>query len=306
MRYLYKYPQVAYPYQKLMEKNRQRAGQGLEYELLDTGVFDEDRYFDIFVEYAKADADDICIRIEAFNRGPRCCISFRIFGFGIHGAGPFRVRSLIGLIPLFAIDVLKEKDLQDFPEFRSDLNWFLDNSRDLVSRCCYTDETRNERRHILTVVDQDQLGRILRRVWDPEEFLSPAGILSLSKIHETHPFIYGEADVRYEPAEAIIKLKGGHSNWRGPVWFPTSYLLISALKMFGEAYGPEFVVDLPPSSSERPLSPTDTDRSTAIPPNSRKILTCAIAPCFMNTFTATTVPVWVQVTRRARRGWWRL
>ena len=88
MRYLYKYPQFAYTYQKLKEKNRQRSGQGLEYELLDTGVFDEDRYFDIFVEYAKADADDICIRIEAFNRGPRCCISFRIFGFGIHGAGP--------------------------------------------------------------------------------------------------------------------------------------------------------------------------------------------------------------------------
>ena len=96
MRYLYKYPQFAYPYQKLKEKNRQRSGQGLEYELLDTGVFDEDRYFDIFVEYAKADADDICIRIEAFNRGPRCCISFLIFGFGIHGAGPFRViRSLV-------------------------------------------------------------------------------------------------------------------------------------------------------------------------------------------------------------------
>lgn len=74
MRYLYKYPQVAYPYQKLMEKNRQRAGQGLEYELLDTGVFDEDRYFDIFVEYAKADADDICIRIEVFNRGPRTAL----------------------------------------------------------------------------------------------------------------------------------------------------------------------------------------------------------------------------------------
>ena len=75
-----------------------------------------------------------------------------------------------------------------------------------------------------------------------------AGIRSLSKIHETHPFIYGEADVRYEPAEAISKLKGGNSNWRVPVWFPTSYLLISALKMFGEAYGPEFVVDLPPTS----------------------------------------------------------
>ena len=104
----------------------------------------------------------------------------------------------------------------------------------------------------------------------------------------------------------ISKLKGGHSNWRGPVWFPTSYLLISALKMFGEAYGPEFVVDLPPTSSERPLSPTDADRSTAIPPNSRKIPTGAIASCFMNTFTATTVPVWVQVTRRAGRGWWRL
>lgn len=172
----------------------------------------------------------------------------------------FRVRSLVGLIPLFAIDVLKDEALKDFPEFLSNLNWFLRNRRDLVSRCCYTDETGDERRHILAVVDQDQLSRILKRVWDPDEFLSPGGIRSLSKIHETHPFIYGEADVRYEPAEAISKLKGGNSNWRGPIWFPTSYLLITALKTFGEAYGNEFVVDAP---DDDPLSPTEMARETA-------------------------------------------
>ena len=70
MKFLYKYPQAEYPYGRLIEENKRRQGQGLEYELLDTGIFDEDRYFDIFVEYAKVDPEDICIRIEAFNRGP--------------------------------------------------------------------------------------------------------------------------------------------------------------------------------------------------------------------------------------------
>ena len=92
MKYLYKYPQARYPYEWLVEENRRRGGQGFEFELLDTGIFDEDRYFDVFVEYAKASAEDLCVRIEAFNRGPEAAplhIS-RSSGFATPGAGPIR------------------------------------------------------------------------------------------------------------------------------------------------------------------------------------------------------------------------
>ena len=167
----------------------------------------------------------------------------------------FRVRSLVGLIPIFAIDVLNDDDHKQFPEFHHNLNWFLLNRRDLVRRCCYTEEQAGVRRHVLAIVDQDQLLRILRRVWDPDEFLSDGGVRSLSKIHATHPFVFGEKEVRYEPAEAISKIKGGNSNWRGPLWFPTSYLLISALQKFGEAYGPGFKVES--AGSDHALHPSE-------------------------------------------------
>lgn len=173
----------------------------------------------------------------------------------------FRLRSLVGLIPLFAIDVLHDLDLKQFPEFLGNLNWFLRNRNDLVSKCCYTDEQDGVRRYILAIVDQDQLARILPRVWDPDEFLSPFGIRSLSKIHADHPFVFGEKEVRYEPAEAVSKIKGGNSNWRGPLWFPTSYLLIHSLDKFGEAYGEDFLIEA--ANSKQPVHPSEMARETA-------------------------------------------
>jgi hypothetical protein len=93
LKYLYKYPQAEFPYVKLIEENRSRGGHGPEYELLDTGIFDDNRYFDVFVEYAKADPEDVCIRIEVFNRGPE---DAPIYGSGIHGRGEkSRGRSLL-------------------------------------------------------------------------------------------------------------------------------------------------------------------------------------------------------------------
>ena len=90
---LYKYPQTEFPYQKLIEENRARGGKGLEYELLDTGAFEGDRYFDVMIEYAKASAEDIAVRIEAFNRGPEdapAAIWFRSYGSAIRGHGRIR------------------------------------------------------------------------------------------------------------------------------------------------------------------------------------------------------------------------
>jgi len=93
---------------------------------------------------------------------------------------------------------------------------------------------------ILSIVDQHQLKRLLERLWNPDEFLSDAGVRSLSAYHRKNPFIFGNSRVGYEPAEEDIKLKGGNSNWRGPIWFPTAYLIVESLVKFGEAHGPQF------------------------------------------------------------------
>jgi hypothetical protein len=154
----------------------------------------------------------------------------------------FRVRSLVGLIPLLAIEVLREEDLAAFPDFAAHVAWFIRNRPELVGQACYTTQHEGRLRHVLSIVDQRQLSRILERLFDPEEFLSPAGLRSLSKVHAKHPFRFGEREVRYAPAEAEEKLKGGNSNWRGPIWFPTSFLLIESLVKFSDALGEGFAV----------------------------------------------------------------
>jgi hypothetical protein len=106
-----------------------------------------------------------------------------------------------------------------------------------------TVERNGEKVHILTIVDDKQLGRILERVWDPAEFRSDFGVRSLSKFHESHPFVFGDNTVTYEPAESVAKLKGGNSNWRGPVWMPTSFMMIESLRKLGKAYGHDFTIE---------------------------------------------------------------
>lgn len=154
----------------------------------------------------------------------------------------FEVRSMVGLIPLFAIEVLEESDLEPFPQFAANVDWFIRNRPDLVGDACYSETREGMRRHVLSIVDRAQLSRILEHLWDAEEFLSVAGIRSLSKRHEKEPFVFEGREVRYEPGEAASKIKGGNSNWRGPIWFPTSYLIVESLKKFGEAFGEDFAV----------------------------------------------------------------
>ncbi|HVE70322.1 MAG TPA: glucosidase, partial [Thermoanaerobaculia bacterium] len=155
---------------------------------------------------------------------------------------PFRVRSLVGLIPLYAVERLEEKWIEPFPSFRRDLEWFLRFRRDIVEHCVTTVEHDHDRTHVLAVVDQEQLQQLLARVVDPDEFLSPYGMRSLSKFHGQHPFVFADASVGYEPAETAGWLKGGNSNWRGPVWFPTTFLMIETLRKLEKAFGDEIRV----------------------------------------------------------------
>jgi mannosylglycerate hydrolase MGH1-like protein len=148
----------------------------------------------------------------------------------------FRLRSLVGLIPLYAIEVLEQDELQSHPNFLRDVEWFIKNRPDVVGDACYA-IGNGDRRYVLSIADPNQFKRLLERIWDPDEFLSAHGIRSLSKFHREHPFQFGERSLGYEPGEAEVKLKGGNSNWRGPVWFPTAYLLIHSLVRFDQALG---------------------------------------------------------------------
>jgi Glycosyl hydrolase family 63 C-terminal domain len=154
----------------------------------------------------------------------------------------FRVRSLVGLIPLYAVERLDEQSTRALPGFRESLDWFLRNKPHIVGNLCLPLDPGGKREYLLAVVDEAQLRRMLQRVLDPDEFLSHWGLRSLSKNHEVHPFRFADQEVRYAPGEADVKIMGGNSNWRGPVWFPTTYLMIESLRMLGEAYGPGFMV----------------------------------------------------------------
>ncbi len=154
----------------------------------------------------------------------------------------FRVRSLVGLIPLFAIERLEEKWLEPFPEFRANMHWFLKNRTDLVEQCVTTLHENGDTVHVLAVMNPAQMQRLLRVVWNPNEFRSPYGLRSLSKYHEQHPFAFGNRSIGYEPGESIAQLKGGNSNWRGPIWFPTTFMMIESLRKLRKAYGGKFTI----------------------------------------------------------------
>jgi Mannosylglycerate hydrolase MGH1-like glycoside hydrolase domain len=156
-----------------------------------------------------------------------------------------RVRSMVGLIPIFAVERLEEKWLEPFHDFRGNLDWFLRNRSEPVSRCITTLMRDGEKVHVLSLVTPAQLRRVLRRVWDPGEFRSDYGLRSLSKYHQAHPFRACGSEVTYEPGDPHGWLKGGNSNWRGPVWFPTSFLMIESLRKLAKAYGADFAVDSP-------------------------------------------------------------
>nr|MBA2705172.1 glucosidase [Blastocatellia bacterium] len=154
-----------------------------------------------------------------------------------------QVRSLVGLVPLFAAERLCESELRQLPCFHRDFKWFLENRPELVAACVRKNVSADA--YLLTAVDDHQMHALLQRVWDPREFLSDFGLRSLSRYHLEHPFVLDGDQVSYEPGDSHCCLKGGNSNWRGPVWFPTTFMMIESLRKLGKAYGPLMEINNP-------------------------------------------------------------
>jgi mannosylglycerate hydrolase MGH1-like protein len=167
---------------------------------------------------------------------------------------PLRVRSLVGLIPLLAVQTLEQETLDTLRGFRNRLVWFVENRRDLTGNVACMRTAGNEERRLLAILDGDRLRRVLRVMLDEKEFLSPYGIRSISQIHRERPYtldVNGMTySVPYEPAESSTGLFGGNSNWRGPIWFPINYLLIEALQKFHHYFGDDFTVECPTGSGQ--------------------------------------------------------
>jgi hypothetical protein len=154
-----------------------------------------------------------------------------------------KVRSLVGLIPLYAVERLETEWVNQFKEFKSSLDWFVENRKELAGHVVNRIDNKEGGHNLaLTIVDQNQLKRMLDWICNPDEFLSDYGLRSLSRYHLEHPFTLGGASVSYEPGEADCKIKGGNSNWRGPIWFPTAFLMIESLRKLAKAYGHDITI----------------------------------------------------------------
>jgi hypothetical protein len=170
---------------------------------------------------------------------------------------PIRARSMVGLVTLFAVEVLEDTVIERLPGFKKRMNWFLANRNDLapLMSCAVRGRNGGAGRRLLAVASRERLERVLRYVFDESEFLSPYGVRSMSAAHRERPAILrtpcGDLLAEYAPGESREWDFGGNSNWRGPVWFPVNYLLVEALQRYHHFYGDTFTVELPTGSGRR-------------------------------------------------------
>jgi Glycosyl hydrolase family 63 C-terminal domain len=217
MKYLYKYPHAAFPYTQLVQENQRRGYHEPEFELADTGIFDDD----------------------------------------------LKVRSMVGLVPLFATAILESSTLERLPDFKRRFEWFIDNRPNLHRNLAALSRPGTQARQLLAIVNpidslserlRQRLKYVLQRLLDETEFLSPYGVRSLSKIHAQQPYTFAEGGqlhtIAYEPAESTTGMFGGNSNWRGPIWLPMNFLIIESLQKFHTYLGDEFTVECPTGSGQ--------------------------------------------------------
>jgi hypothetical protein len=165
---------------------------------------------------------------------------------------PMKVRSMVGLIPLYAVETLEPEVLKQLPDFKRRMEWFINHRSDLTENvACLRSAGRGERR-LLSVMSREQLRRVLKVMLDEQEFFSPYGIRAVSRFHRDNPYVLDVNGMRhrvdYEPAESSTGLFGGNSNWRGPVWFPVNFLIIESLQKFHHYLGDDYQVECPTGS----------------------------------------------------------
>ncbi|MFN3852484.1 MAG: MGH1-like glycoside hydrolase domain-containing protein [Spirosomataceae bacterium] len=163
-----------------------------------------------------------------------------------------KIRSIVGLIPLAAVEVIDDEMLERLPDFKRRVEWILNNRPDLASLISRWHEPGKGATHLLSLLRGHRMKMVLKRMFDETEFLSDYGIRSLSKFHKSHPYnfnLHGEIlTVEYSPAESELSIMGGNSNWRGPIWFPINFLLIDSLLKFYQYYGDDFEIEYPTDS----------------------------------------------------------
>jgi hypothetical protein len=179
---------------------------------------------------------------------------------------PIKVRSMVGLIPLFAVETIEPDMLDDLPAFKRRLEWFVRHRPDLACGITSTIASDHRERRLLSALDPERLRRVLTLMLDEREFLSPFGIRALSRAHQEHPYMLDVNGTRYrvsyEPGESTTGLFGGNSNWRGPIWMPMNFLLIEALQRFHHYYGDDFKIEYPTHSGQmRTLDEISTELS---------------------------------------------
>ena len=165
---------------------------------------------------------------------------------------PIRIRSMVGLIPLFAVQTMEPELLEAMPSFNRRLEWFIENRKDLMEHMACMRTEGHKARRLFSIANREQLTRILQLMLDENEFFSPHGVRALSRFHRENPYELQFDGVKhvvdYEPAESSTGLFGGNSNWRGPVWVPVNYLLVHSLRRFHDYYGESLKVECPAGS----------------------------------------------------------
>ncbi len=167
---------------------------------------------------------------------------------------PLRVRSMVGLIPLLAVEVLDDEVVRTLPDFAERLHWFLMQRPELARLVSHWSDKNMHEYRLLSLMRRERMNRVLARMLDETEFLSDFGVRSLSQYHRDHPFMLKQDDgtktITYEPGEGRTRLFGGNSNWRGPIWMPLNYMLIQSLYKFDAYYGPTHRIEYPTGSGE--------------------------------------------------------
>jgi hypothetical protein len=211
------------------------------------------KFFEHFVYIAHAINDIAGEGIELWNQEDG--FFYDVLHLPDGSLHPLKVRSLVGLIPLFAVETLEPETEQTMPQFWRRMKWFIRNRPELREHIIPQERADGKTRRLLSLVNGERLKSVLRYMLDENEFLSPYGIRALSRYHRDHPYLFWvnghEHRVDYEPAESSTGLFGGNSNWRGPIWFPVNYLLIESLQKFDYFYKEQFQVEYPTGSGKQ-------------------------------------------------------